>query len=355
MPDISSEPPVNRKFRRFMGDAALYAYHAAQSAIDEAKLSASLLNSPRTGVIVGSGVGSPFEHFTAMTAFCEKGIEKIPPYTVPRVMGSTTSASLATIFGIQGISYSISSACATSAHCIGHGAELIQMGKQDIIIAGGAEEIRWTIVAPFDAMGALSTRYNDQTASRPYDAGRDGFVMAGGAGILILEDMDHAVKRGATILAELVGYGTCSDGLDMVLPSSEGAARAMRLALAQVEGQIDYINAHATSTTQGDISELHAIHDVFGDNLPLISSTKGLTGHPIGASAAHEAIYSLLMLERNFIVGCANLIDPDPATSGFPILKHSVNQKMNTVMSNSFGFGGTNASLVFQRPTYSSA
>jgi 3-oxoacyl-[acyl-carrier-protein] synthase I len=349
IPDISNEPPVSRKIRRFMGDAALYAYYAMCSALKDSGLAKDLLESPRTGLIVGSGVGSPFEHIAAIDMLREKGLEKILPYTVPRVMGSTTSACLSTAFGIKGTSYSITSACATAAHCIGHGAELIQFGKQDTVIVGGSEEVRWTSTALFDAMGALSTSYNDASASRPYDKGRDGFVIAGGAGILVLEEMEQAIKRGAHIHAEIVGYGACSDGHDMVTPSPEGAAQAMRLALAEAATSIDYINAHATSTPTGDISELDAIRNVFGAALPLISSTKGLTGHPIAAAAAHEAIYSIMMLEREFVAGCANLDDPDPATAGLPILTGSIDRRIDTVMSNSFGFGGTNASLVFRR------
>ena len=349
IPDISQTPPVNRKIGRFMGDAALYAYHAANSALHESGLTDQILESPRTGLIVGSGVGSPFEHISAIDTLKEKGIEKVLPYTVPRVMGSTASACLSTAFGIKGISYSITSACVTAAHCIGHGAELIQSGKQDTVIVGGSEEVRWTSSALFDAMGALSTAYNDTSASRPYDKGRDGFVIAGGAGILILEEMEQAIQRGAHIYAEIVGYGASSDGHDMVTPSPEGAARAMRLALTGSGSGIDYINTHATSTIVGDISELHAIRTVFGNSVPLISSTKGLTGHPIAASAAHEAIYSLLMIEKGFIAGCFNLNEPDPAIADFPILTHSIEQQVDTVMSNSFGFGGANASLIFRR------
>ncbi|MEO8409415.1 MAG: beta-ketoacyl synthase N-terminal-like domain-containing protein, partial [Propionivibrio sp.] len=257
-----------------------------------------------------------------------------------------------TAFGIQGASSSITSACASSAHCIGHGAELIQFGKQDIVIAGGAEEVCWTSTMPFDAMGALSTAVNDGTASRPYDVSRDGFVIAGGAGILVLEELEHARRRGARIYAELAGYGASSDGLDMVTPSADGAARAMRLALDEAGGSIDYINTHATSTVIGDVSELEAIRCVFGNGtrkMPAISSTKGLTGHPIAAAAAHEAVYSLLMLEREFLAGCAHVRQFDPACSGLPILSCSVDRRIDSVMSNSFGFGGTNASLIFRR------
>jgi 3-oxoacyl-[acyl-carrier-protein] synthase-1 len=349
IPDISAEPPVDRKIRRFMGDAALYAHHAMRRALADANIDQATLSTPRTGLIVGSGVGSLFEHSAAADMLRAKGIGKVLPYGVPRIMGSTTSACLSTAFGIQGASYSISSACATAAHCIGHAAELIRFGKQDTVIAGGAEEVCWTSTMHFDAMGALSSTFNDATASRPYDTRRDGFVIAGGAGILVLEELQQARQRGAHIHAEIVGYGACSDGLDMVTPSPEGAARAMRLALAEAGGSVDYINTHATSTRLGDIGELAAIREVFGKAVPLISSTKGLTGHPIAAAAAHEAVYSLLMLEREFIAGCANLDEPDPACAGLPILRQSIDRRIDTFMSNSFGFGGTNASLVFRR------
>jgi len=351
IPDISGEPPVERKIRRFMGDAALYAYHAMRRALADAGLGQEAISTPRTGLVVGSGVGSLFEHCIAVDTLREKGINKVLPYGVPRIMGSTTSACLATAFGIQGISYSMSSACATAAHCIGHAAELIQFGKQDIVIAGAAEEVCWTTTMPFDAMGALSTAYNDATASRPYDTGRDGFVIAGGGGILVLEELDQARRRGARIYAEVAGYGACSDGLDMVTPSPEGAVRAMRLALAEADSRVDYINTHATSTRLGDVGELTAIREVFGNSVPLISSTKGLTGHPIGAAAAHEAIYSLLMLDREFLAGCGNLEQPDPLCAGFPILRQSIDCRIDAFMSNSFGFGGTNASLIFRRLT----
>lgn len=352
IPDISDEPFIDRKIRRFMGDASLYAHHAMRRALIDAELSQAMISTPRTGLIVGSGVGSPFEHLAAIDMLRAKGLAKVLPYTVPRVMGSTTSACLATAFGIQGASYSITSACATSAHCIGHGTELIQLGKQNIVIAGGAEEVRWTSTMLFDAMGALSTAYNDSTASRPYDTGRDGFVIAGGAGILVLEELGHAHRRGAHIYGEIVGYGACSDGLDMVTPAADGAARAMRLALAEAGGSIDYINAHATSTPLGDVRELAAIREVFGEtdgDVPMISSTKGLTGHPIAAAAAHEAVYSLLMIDRDFIAGCAHIEEADPACAGLPILMSSTERRIDSIMSNSFGFGGTNASLIFRR------
>ncbi len=352
IPDVSCEPVINRKLRRFMGDAALYAHHAMRRALADAELSQNMISAPRTGLVVGSGVGSPFEHLAAIDTLRAKGLSKVLPYAVPRVMGSTTSACLSTAFGIRGASYSMTSACATAAHCIGHGAELIQFGKQDIVIAGGAEEVCWTSTMLFDAMGALSTAYNDSTASRPYDVSRDGFVIAGGAGIIVLEELEHALRRGAHVYGEIAGYGASSDGADMVTPAVEGAARAMRLALEEAGCCVDYINTHATSTPLGDIREIAAIREVFGqteDSVPLISSTKGLTGHPIAAAAAHEAVYSLLMIDRDFVAGCAHVEEVDPACVGLPILMHSVERRIDTVMSNSFGFGGTNASLVFRR------
>ena len=349
IPDISDEPVIDRKYRRFMGDAAIYAHHAMRRALEDSHLSDEMLTSPRTGLVVGSGVGSPFEHIASVDVLRKSGLSKVLPYAVPRVMGSTTSACLSTAFGMHGTSCSMTSACATSAHCIGYGTELIQFGKQDVVIVGGAEEVRWTSTVLFDAMGALSTERNDASASRPFDANRDGFVIAGGAGILVLEELEHALQRGARIYAEVVGYGTSSDGLDMVTPSSKGAARAMRLALDEAMSSVDYINAHATSTKVGDTCELEAIREVFGTEAPLISSTKGMTGHPIAAAAVHEAIYSLLMLDRNFLAGCTNIEQLDPAAVDMPILRSSIDRQVNTVMSNSFGFGGTNASLIFRR------
>ena len=349
IPDISDEPVIDRKYRRFMGDAAIYAHHAMRRALEDSHLSDEMLTSPRTGLVVGSGVGSPFEHIASVDVLRKSGLSKVLPYAVPRVMGSTTSACLSTAFGMHGTSCSMTSACATSAHCIGYGTELIQFGKQDVVIVGGAEEVRWTSTVLFDAMGALSTERNDASASRPFDANRDGFVIAGGAGILVLEELEHALQRGARIYAEVVGYGTSSDGLDMVMPSSKGAARAMRLALDEATSSVDYINAHATSTKVGDTCELEAIREVFGTEAPLISSTKGMTGHPIAAAAVHEAIYSLLMLDRNFLAGCTNIEQLDPAAVDMPILRGSVDRQVNAVMSNSFGFGGTNASLIFRR------
>jgi 3-oxoacyl-[acyl-carrier-protein] synthase-1 len=356
VPDISGLPPVDRKIRRFMGDAALYAYHAMRAAIADAGLSPEQVSALRTGLIVGSGVGSLYEHHLVVDTLRQRGIGKVIPYSVPRMMGSTTSACLSTAFGMRGTSYSMTSACATSAHCIGHGAELIQLGKQDIVFAGGAEEVCWTSTLPFDAMGALSTLRPDSSASRPYDKDRDGFVIAGGGGMLVLEEFEHARRRGAHIHAELFGYGACSDGADMVAPSGEGAVRAMQLALAEASASasasssVDYINTHATSTQAGDISELVAIRDVFGtENMPLLSSTKGLTGHPIAASAVHEAIYSLLMMKHGFLTGCTHIDTPDPALQGFPVLMDNREQRIDSFMSNSFGFGGTNASLIFRR------
>lgn len=354
IPDISSKPTIHRKIRRFMADASIYAYHAMQDALADSQLESKTITSPRTGLIVGSGVGSPFEHTEAVDTLRNKGLYRVVPYAVPRIMGSTTSACLATAFGLQGISCSMTSACATSAHCIGYGTELIQFGKQDVMIVGGAEEVRWTTTAMFDAMGALSSAYNDASASRPYDSTRDGFVIAGGAGVLILEELSHALQRGAHIYAEITGYGVSSDGADMVLPSTDGAVRAMQSAISQHtaiqhNAPIDYINAHATSTPLGDISEIKAIQHIFKDRLPLISSTKGITGHPIAASAVHEAIYSMLMLKHHFVSGCHNLTTPDPDIIGLPVLTHTVPQSVNAVLSNSFGFGGTNASLIFQR------
>ena len=349
IPEISGEPIIDRKYRRFMGDASIYAHHAMRRALENSQLSDEILTSPRTGLVVGSGVGSPFEHVASVDVLRKSGLSKVLPYAVPRVMGSTTSACLSTAFGMQGTSCSMTSACATSAHCIGYGTELIQFGKQDVVIVGGAEEVRWTSTILFDAMGALSTERNDATSSRPFDVNRDGFVIAGGAGILVLEELEHALQRGAHIYAEVVGYGTSSDGLDMVTPSSKGAVRAMRLALDEASSGVDYINAHATSTKIGDTCELEAIREVFGDDAPLISSTKGMTGHPIAAAAVHEAIYSLLMLDRGFLAGCTNIGQLDPAATNMPILRNSIDRQVNTVMSNSFGFGGTNASLIFRR------
>ena len=351
VPDLAGETQIPRKLRRYMADAAQYAWHATNKAIDQAKLSTLILSSPRTGVVAGSGVGSPFTHFQATNVLREQGISKVPPYCVPQIMGSTVSAAISTAFGTRGVSFSISSACATSSHCIGQAAEMIKSGKQDVVLAGGAEEVCWTSTAMFDAMGALSTHFNEtpHKASRPYDRDRDGFVIAGGAGILVLEALDHAHARGAEVLAELVGYGACSDGADMVQPSAEGAARAMQLALDEAKANIDYINTHATSTPAGDMEEVRAMKQVFGTKLPPFSSTKGLSGHAIGAASAHEAIYCLLMMQDGFIAGSTNCHNPDPELNDLPLVRETRAAKLETVMSNSFGFGGTNACLVFRK------
>lgn len=351
IPSLDALPTVKRAVRRFMSDPALYAYHAVSGALADAKMPAELLGSPRTGLIVGSGASSGIELVEAVAVAREHGAHNVAPYAVARVMGNTTSANLAIAFGIRGTSYSIVSACATSAHCIGHGAELIQLGKLDRVIVGGAEEVRWTTALVFDAMGALSRGFNDspQWASRPYDKRRDGFVLAGGAGVLVLEEMESALARGARVRAELTGYGTSSDGSSMVTPRAEGIAGAMNMALAEAGSGVDYINTHATSTPVGDSTELEAIREVFGQKPPLISSTKGLTGHAIGASGAHEAIYCLLMMERGFVAACANLFEPDAATHGLPLVTAAREATLDNVMTNSLGFGGTNASLVFRR------
>jgi len=343
---------IDRKIKRFMGDGAAFNYLAMQQAIADAGLESSEISHEKTGLIMGSGGPSTSNLLLAWDILREKGVKKIGPYMVTRTMSSTNTACLATPFKIKGVNYTISSACATSAHCIGNAMELIQMGKQDIIFAGGGEEVHWTMTVLFDAMGALSSQYNDtpQAASRPYDATRDGFVISGGGGVLVLEELEHAKARGAKIYAELVGYGATSDGYDMVAPSGEGAVRCMRQALATVQTPIDYINAHGTSTPAGDIKELEAVREVFGDDIPKISSTKSLTGHALGAAGVNEAIYSLLMLQEGFLSASANITQLDPAAAGMPILRATEeNVSLHTVMSNSFGFGGTNAALVFQR------
>ncbi|WP_297795712.1 beta-ketoacyl-ACP synthase I [uncultured Marinobacter sp.] len=343
---------IDRKLRRFMGQSAMYSYLAMQQAVASAGLTEDLVSNDRTGLIAGSGGASSASQVEAVDLMREKGVKRIGPYMVPRIMTSTVSACLATAFKIRGVNYSMSSACATSAHCIGHAMEQIQSGKQDIVFAGGGEEEDWSLTMLFDAMGALSTKYNDapETASRPFDSGRDGFVIAGGGGMLVMEELEHARKRGATIIAELTGYGATSDGHDMVAPSGEGAMRCMKQALATVNSPVDYINAHGTSTPVGDVAELGAVRNVFGDDVPRISSTKSLSGHSLGASGVHEAIYSLLMLQNGFIAGTANLNSPDEKISQMPLVGPSATEaELNTVMSNSFGFGGTNASLIFQK------
>jgi|TARA_R100000049_G_scaffold5277_1_gene14916 3-oxoacyl-[acyl-carrier-protein] synthase-1 len=341
---------IDRKTRRFMGQSAMYSYLAMEQAIASSRLTDDLVSNDRTGLIAGSGGASSASQVEAVDIMREKGVKRIGPYMVPRIMTSTVSACLATAFKIRGVNYSMSSACATSAHCIGHAAEQIQSGKQDIVFAGGGEEEDWSLTMLFDAMGALSTKYNDapETASRPFDAGRDGFVIAGGGGMVVMEELEHALKRGAPIIAELTGYGATSDGHDMVAPSGEGAMRCMQQALSTVETPVDYINAHGTSTPVGDVAEMKAVRNVFGDKVPQISSTKSLSGHSLGASGVHEAIYSLIMLQNGFIAGTKNLTNLDDTIAGMPVVgPDSKAAPLNTVMSNSFGFGGTNASLIF--------
>jgi len=350
-PEIDLEAQIDRKQKRFMGDAAAFAHVALRDAIADACLDEALVSQPRTGLIAGSGGGSAEWQIEAADLLRSRGIRKVGPYMVPRTMCSTVSATLATAFKIKGVSYSISAACATSAHCIGAAADMIRAGRQDIMFAGGGEELHWALTMMFDAMGALSSKRNDDPthASRPYDADRDGFVIAGGGGMLVLEDYDHAVKRGARIHAELLGYGVTSDGADMVAPSGEGAVRCMRMALEGVSRPLDYLNTHGTSTPLGDIIELEAIRTALGDTLPPISSTKALSGHSLGAASVHEAIYCLLMMRDGFIAGSANIETLDEGAAGFPIEQASRDATLDTVMSNSFGFGGTNASLVFGR------
>ena len=351
--DINIEDAIDRKLRRFMGDGAAYNYIAMAQAIADAGLDEGDISNERTGLIMGSGGPSTSNQVAAADITREKGPKWIGPYMVPRAMCSTNSANLSTAFHIKGLSYSISSACSTSAHCIGNAAELIQLGKQDLMFAGGGEELHWTLTVLFDSMGALSSKFNDQpeAASRAYDRDRDGFIISGGGGTVVLEELEHARARGAKIYGELVGYGATSDGLDMVAPSGEGAARCMRMAIQGIgDTAVGYINAHGTSTPVGDITELNAVREVFGDDLPKISSTKSLAGHSQGATGVHEAIYSLLMMEHGFLVGSANIDNLDPDAEGMPILREVEDGvDVDCVMSNSFGFGGTNASLVFKK------
>jgi len=349
--ELDLDALIDRKLKRFMGDASAYAYLAMRDAIADAGLDEAQVSDLRTGLIAGSGGGSSQWQVETADLLRQRGVRKVGPYMVPRTMCSAVSASLATAFKIRGLSYSLSAACATSAHCIGAGADLIRHGAQDIVFAGGGEELHWTMSVMFDAMGALSTGYNDrpEIASRPYDAERDGFVIGSGGGMLVLEDYDHAVRRGARIHAELVGYGVTSDGADMVAPSGEGAVRCMRMAMEGLERPIDYLNTHGTSTPLGDVTELNAVREVFGDNVPPLSSTKALSGHSLGAASVHEAIYSLLMMRDGFMAGSAHIDALDPRVEGFPILRETREAKLDTVMSNSFGFGGTNAALVFGR------
>ena len=349
--DLNTRELIDRKLYRFMGESAAYNYIAMQEAIKQAGLTDREIQNERTGLIMGSGGASCANIVEAADILRSKGVKKIGPYRVPRTMSNTTSACLSTAFKNKGVSYSISSACSTSAHCIGNAAELIQMGKQDVVFAGGGEEVHWSLSCLFDAMGAMSSKFNDtpERASRPYDRDRDGFVISGGAGVLVLESLEHAQARGANIIAELVGYGATSDGYDMVQPSGEGAARCMQQALANIEVDVDYINAHGTSTPIGDIRELQAIKTVFKNKIPSISSTKSLTGHALGAAGVNEAIYSLIMLQNNFISASANIENTDEEEADFPLVRTMQEADLNCILSNSFGFGGTNACLVFQR------
>ncbi|MEZ7984238.1 MAG: beta-ketoacyl-ACP synthase I [Pseudomonadales bacterium] len=350
--DINLSERIDRKLWRFMGDAAGYAFVAMEDAIADAGLESSDVSNVRTGIIAGSGGATSSSQVEAADILRDRGLRRVGPYRVTQTMASTVSACLATGFKIKGVNYSIASACSTSAHCIGNAMEQIQLGKQDIVFAGGGEEEHWTLSSLFDAMGALSSKYNDTPtkASRAYDANRDGFVIAGGGGMLVIEELEHAKARGAKIYAELVGYGATSDGAEMVSPSGEGGIRCMQQALSTVTGEIDYINAHGTSTPAGDVVELNGMKAVFGDKLPPVSSTKSLSGHSLGAAGVQEAIYSLLMMQHNFIAGSANIDELDPDAVGVPIVtKTQENVVLDRVMSNSFGFGGTNASLVFQR------
>ena len=349
--EIDTKDVIDRKMLRFMADAAIYNAIALDEAIKQSGLSEEMVSHERTGLIMGSGGASNVNVIDSADILREKGIKRVGPYRVPRTMGSTTSACLSTLFKIKGINYSISSACSTSAHCIGNAMEQIQMGKQDVVFAGGGEELDWSTTMLFDSMGALSSNYNDnpEKASRAYDSNRDGFVISGGGGALVLESLEHAEARGAHIIAELVGYGATSDGYDMVAPSGEGAKRCMELAISTVSGSIDYINAHGTSTPVGDMKELQAIKEVFNSKIPLIGSTKSLSGHALGAAGVNESIYSLLMLENDFVAESVNIETLDEEAEGMPIVRKTTQLKLNRILSNSFGFGGTNACLVFER------
>ena len=349
--EVDTSDIIDRKMLRFMADAAIYNAGALDEAIKHANLSPEIISNNRTGLIMGSGGASNQNIVESADILRSKGIKRVGPYRVPRAMGSTTSACLSTLFKIKGINYSISSACSTSAHCIGNAMEQIQLGKQDVVFAGGGEELDWSLTMLFDAMGALSSKYNDtpEKASRAYDVDRDGFVISGGGGALVLESLEHAEARGAHIIAELVGYGATSDGHDMVAPSGEGAKRCMEIATANVNGPIDYINAHGTSTPVGDMKELQAIKEVFKDSIPLIGSTKSLSGHALGAAGVNESIYSLLMLQNDFVVESVNIETLDEEAKNMPIVRKNKDIKLNRILSNSFGFGGTNACLVFER------
>ena len=351
---ISIDPKahIDRKELRFMGNAAAYCHIAMQEAIALSRLDKAQVSHPRTGIIIGSGGATSSAQVEVADVLRNSGVRRVGPYAVTKTMASTTSACLATPFGIKGVNYSLSSACSTSAHCIGHAAELIQFGKQDIVFAGGGEEVHRSMSCQFDAMGALSSQYNDtpEVASRAYDANRDGFVISGGGSVLVLEEYEHAKARGAEILAELTGYGATSDGYDMVQPSGEGAVRCMQMAMATHKGGIDYINAHGTSTPVGDTKELEAIKTTFvGQDIPLISSTKSLSGHALGAAGSNEAIYSLLMLLNDFVTASANIFTLDEGAQRLPIVRENLKKRLQAVMSNSFGFGGTNATLIFSR------
>ena len=350
-PTIDIEANVDKRVRRFMGDGAAWNYIAMQQAIEDAGLEEDTVVNPMTGLIMGSGGPSTKALIAATDTARNASPKRVGPFAVPKAMSSTNSATLATPFGIKGINYSISSACATSSHCIGNAAEMIQWGKQDVMFAGGGEELDWALSVLFDAMGAMSSKYNDTpaTASRAYDKERDGFVIAGGAGVLVLEEMERAKARGAKIYAEINGYGATSDGHDMVQPSGEGAVRCMQMAMKDMDGPIDYINPHATSTPVGDIKETEALREVFGSDCPAISATKSLSGHSLGAAGVQEAIYALLMMQGNFIAGSAHIEELDPDFADMPIVQETRDAKLDTVMSNSFGFGGTNATLVMRR------
>ena len=349
--DLDLSEHIDRKQLRFMGDAASYAYIAMQQAVDDSGLAPEQISNIRTGIIAGSGGASSQHQVDSADIIRNKGVRRVGPYMVTRCMGSTVSACLATPFKIKGVNYSISSACATSAHCIGNALEMIQLNKQDVVFAGGGEELHWALSGQFDAMGALSSQYNEtpEKASRTYDADRDGFVSSGGGGMVVVEELEHALARGAHIYAEIVGYGATSDGYDMVAPSGEGAVRCMQMAMQNVEGEIDYLNTHGTSTPVGDVQELKAIQEVFGEKSPAISATKAMTGHALGAAGVNEAIFSILMMENDFIAPSINIETLDDAAKGLDIVTQTREQTINTIMSNSFGFGGTNATLVMQR------
>ena len=350
-PTVTIKDHIDRKAVRFMGDAAGYAYIAMEQAVKDAKLTEEQVSNVRTGIVAGSG-GASSENIVASTdTLRNRGIRRVGPYAVPKTMGSTVSACLATPFKIKGVNYSISSACATSAHCIGNAMELIQLGKQDIVFAGGGEEVHWSLAMMFDGMGALSAGRNDtpELASRTYDADRDGFVISGGGGMVVVEELEHALARGAHIYAELVGYGATSDGYDMVAPSGEGAVRCMQQAMQGVEGKIDYLNTHGTSTPVGDVKELGAIQELFGEDSPAISATKAMTGHALGAAGVHEAIYSILMMEHSFVAPSINVDNLDEKAHGLDIVTEKRDVELDLIMSNSFGFGGTNATLVMKK------